>query len=173
MGTVAYMAPEVVSRAEYGSAVDLWSLGVVLYILLAGYHPFDPHGTADDKALLRKPLRVCLESLESHDVHMPWGGRLLLYGELDAIDFDALSLTGTVHAGAVAELTAGVFPPFNSLDVANGLPLGSATIVAARAPQRHSLHSPRPPTSISPCAVGSSRHAFERSAAGMSAGVGS
>ena len=53
VGTVAYMAPEVVSRSEYGSAVDLWSLGVVLYILLAGYHPFDPYGTADDKALLR------------------------------------------------------------------------------------------------------------------------
>ena len=30
--------------------------------------------------------------------------------------------------GAGAELTTGVFPPFNSLDVANGLPLGSATV---------------------------------------------
>ena len=38
-----------------------------------------------DKALLRKPLRICLQTIDG-DVHTPWGGRLLLYGDLDAID---------------------------------------------------------------------------------------
>lgn len=38
-----------------------------------------------DKALLRKPLRVCVEAKDTHDLHMPWGGRLLLYGDLDAV----------------------------------------------------------------------------------------
>ena len=42
-GTLAYVAPEVLSRRPYGPAVDLWSCGVCLYILLAGVVPFsDP-----------------------------------------------------------------------------------------------------------------------------------
>jgi len=39
-----------------------------------------------DKALLRKPLRICFKSPETGDVHTPWGARLLLYGDLDAVD---------------------------------------------------------------------------------------
>ena len=40
-----------------------------------------------DRALLRRPLRVChLLPAPADDIYTPWGGRLLLYGELDAID---------------------------------------------------------------------------------------
>jgi serine/threonine protein kinase len=44
-GTVHYMAPEVVRREAYSLAVDCWSLGVILYILLCGCPPF--HGKTD------------------------------------------------------------------------------------------------------------------------------
>jgi len=53
-GTIAYMAPEVFKGENYGMEVDLWSLGVIMYILLAGYHPFDPTGAADDRLLERR-----------------------------------------------------------------------------------------------------------------------
>merc|ERR1719310_2157213 len=45
-GTMNYFAPEMVHAASggpssYGKAVDMWAAGVVLYIMLCGFPPFD------------------------------------------------------------------------------------------------------------------------------------
>lgn len=39
-GTPVYMAPEIWRGSSYDSKVDLWSIGVVMYYLLSGTHPF-------------------------------------------------------------------------------------------------------------------------------------
>ncbi|KXZ44825.1 hypothetical protein GPECTOR_61g778 [Gonium pectorale] len=75
VGTVPYMAPEVVTAAEGapydGAAADAWSCGVMLYAMLFGAYPFDePRGAAAvpgapqqdpgsrERAMLKRIVRV-------------------------------------------------------------------------------------------------------------------
>jgi serine/threonine protein kinase len=50
-GTVGYMAPEVITSHLYSEAADVFSAGVILYILLVGYPPF--HGDSEVETLLK------------------------------------------------------------------------------------------------------------------------
>ena len=39
-GTIGYQAPEILDDSKsYGTAVDLWSLGIILHAMLCGYLP--------------------------------------------------------------------------------------------------------------------------------------
>jgi serine/threonine protein kinase len=53
-GTPAYVAPEILNGQAYGTQVDMWSFGVVIYILLGGYPPFHEECRQDLYTLIRR-----------------------------------------------------------------------------------------------------------------------
>ncbi len=48
-GTLPYLPPEAIGNKQGGLPSDLWALGVVLFMTLGGYHPFDNKGESDLK----------------------------------------------------------------------------------------------------------------------------
>lgn len=51
-----FLAPEVLAQKPYGKAVDVWSIGVISYILLCGYPPFYDESDANLFAQILKGM---------------------------------------------------------------------------------------------------------------------
>ncbi|CAD8160254.1 unnamed protein product [Paramecium pentaurelia] len=56
-GTPSYMAPELVNKQDYfGKPVDVWALGVLLYVLLTGHFPFKGSNDSDLYGQIKKGI---------------------------------------------------------------------------------------------------------------------
>ncbi len=76
VGTVWYLAPEQVARRRITGAADVYSMGVVLYRALAGFHPIDEKGPA---RTLVAHLRVPPKRVDWEAIEVPAGlGRLVM-----------------------------------------------------------------------------------------------
>ena len=59
-GTLDYIAPEILQQQCYGKAVDMWSVGVITFILLYGYAPFFD---SNDKTYMSN-IKMCKYSFQ-------------------------------------------------------------------------------------------------------------
>ncbi|CBJ31277.1 n/a [Ectocarpus siliculosus] len=63
-GTPAYWPPELVQCEDEGipynftTAADMWAMGVVMFIMLVGVHPFDLEGGTSDVDILRRVVEA-------------------------------------------------------------------------------------------------------------------
>eukprot|EP01084_Bolivina_argentea_P257652 434122_1 len=77
-GTPYYTAPEVIRDKKYNHACDMWSVGVICYVLIFGYPPFyvDPekYGKHERKAIYNKIRRGFIARIRSTEKHGygPW-----------------------------------------------------------------------------------------------------
>ncbi|XP_008792201.2 CBL-interacting protein kinase 18-like [Phoenix dactylifera] len=86
-GTPAYIAPEVINRKGYdGAKADIWSCGVILFVLLAGYLPFHDSNLMEMYRKIGKGEFKC-PTWFSSDV------RKLLYKILDPNPISRISIT--------------------------------------------------------------------------------
>jgi len=59
-GTINYMAPELIMNMRGGNvkcdqSIDIWSIGIVVYMMLSGFHPFD-HSTKANQNIMNRIL---------------------------------------------------------------------------------------------------------------------
>lgn len=59
-GTPEYLAPEIIKQQPYGKSVDWWSLGTLIYEMIAGLPPYyDRNKRVMYNRILTAPLNRC------------------------------------------------------------------------------------------------------------------
>ena len=89
-GSPLYMAPEILRREEYSANVDIWSVGVIAYIVLSGRPPF----AGQTKEMISRSIKAGNLSFE---------GSVWRNISMEAIDFIKQALNKDKHERSSAE----------------------------------------------------------------------
>lgn len=72
MGTMEYLAPELLHSDKYSCSVDYWSLGLICFEICCGYRPFLPHASVARWMLNvknKKSQDICITEDNTEGVH--------------------------------------------------------------------------------------------------------
>ena len=103
MGTPEYMSPEQARGEAVGSATDVYSLGIVVYEMLAGRVPFKAESTP---AVLHKQVYERAAPVRTHAPHLPGGVDGVLAKTLAKNPAERFSSAGGL-AGALQKVAKG------------------------------------------------------------------
>lgn len=57
-GTPLYLSPEILKREDYDEKVDIWSLGVMMYEMVIGDHPFHIRRESDMAKIVLENMMI-------------------------------------------------------------------------------------------------------------------
>jgi serine/threonine protein kinase len=71
VGTARYTAPELIEGTGYNESVDVWGIGIVLFMLLTGKYPFDGSKRKSIfNRILNKDIDYDMYDLERDEIHL-------------------------------------------------------------------------------------------------------
>lgn len=92
LGTVQFMAPEMVRRECYGSGIDIWAAGVICFRLLFGFFPFE----GSDSDILRN-IKKGIDCYEEKLARLPADAESFLRSLLQIDPRKRLAAQGALH----------------------------------------------------------------------------
>jgi len=108
-GTPLYVPPEILTAKPYsGDKIDVWSSGVILYVMVCGYPPFDEGTESGNRVLFNNISNGRFEFKEKY-----WGSKSDEVKDLT----NGLTFAGIVTCGAPdhEKTTAGIVQSLSSL----------------------------------------------------------
>ncbi|CAE7074702.1 unnamed protein product [Rhizoctonia solani] len=114
-GSFGYVAPEVLSGKGHGKPVDIWSTGIITYVLLCGYSPFRATSQAE---LIEETKRARIEFHHSFWSHISQNAKDFIKHLLNP---DPLQRPTAEEALAHPWLSPELSSPLPDIDISSGL----------------------------------------------------
>ncbi|ELT92081.1 hypothetical protein CAPTEDRAFT_181324 [Capitella teleta] len=116
--TPYYVAPEVLGPEKYDKSCDMWSLGVIMYILLCGYPPFySNHGMAISPGMKKRIRNGQYEFPPQEWSNVSKDAKDLIRGLLKTDQDERLTITEVMRNKWIAEHTLVPQTPLASVRV--------------------------------------------------------
>ncbi|XP_074646139.1 MAP kinase-activated protein kinase 2-like [Tubulanus polymorphus] len=116
--TPYYVAPEVLGPEKYDMSCDMWSLGVIMYILICGYPPFySNHGMAISPGMKKRIRNGQYEFPSAEWRHVSKAAKDLIKGLLRTVPEERLNIKQVMQNSWISENTSVPDTPLASLQV--------------------------------------------------------
>ncbi len=140
-GSPLYMAPEILSQNQYNAKADLWSVGAVLFEMVAGRPPFAAQNQVELLKVIKRPLQIPSD-VELSRPCVALLQRLLKREPLERISFEDFFQDGFIDMKGSGILFS------DAMGTAEEAPAPGAMTA-----QKDGSSSTSPPTSSSPSAA--------------------